>query len=103
MANSKYVRIQTDNEAANRIQDNVEEAIPQQSDIGRGSALTGLNLAAGTHEVPHKLGRRSIGGTVIGNDNGGATIIIQESAVDPEKFVRITVAGGTVNANFWVF
>ena len=81
----------------NRIQDNVESALPARSQLTDGTFLEDVDIGSGP--INHGLGRQALGAIVVKqSDNANPIFITGLSAT------TITVSGSaTGTASFWVF
>ena len=102
---TKFEKIRTDDQNANRIQDKIEKFSSQFPDkaIIDGLALTSITLTAGSvNEINHQLGRE-IQGWIITGQNAQSDIWDSQSG-NPrrERTLRLN-ASATVTVNLWVF
>lgn len=102
MANSKFIKIQSEDPEINRIQDQVIRGTNQTSTVGNGALIQGVSLVSGSAQnVAHQLGRPLLGAFVT-KSSGPARYTIQSSSLDASRYVSVT-ADANVTVDLWVF
>lgn len=101
MGRSNYFRkINTTDEALNKVQANVESAITPvlQCKLLDGHILSDLELVSGSNRIEHKLGRTLIGYFPVRQSNAST---IYDTSID-DKFLYLT-ASANITVSLWVF
>lgn len=83
-------------EALNLVQDNVQQALPDRSDITEGVLLENVSFP-GT--VNHGLGRQALGAIVLKQSDGANFVAVTELS----STSITTVSAGSGTASLWVF
>jgi hypothetical protein len=81
----------------NKIQDNVEDALPNRSDLAEGILLENVDITS--TPINHGLGRQALGAIVVKQSDATNPILVTGLSS-----TAITVSGSaTGTASFWVF
>lgn len=84
----------------NRVQDQVQEALPSRSSLAEGQLVENETISPGS-TVNHGLGRQAIGALIVKQSDATQPILVTELTA-----TTITVSGAfaaNTTASFWVF
>jgi hypothetical protein len=92
--------IQVGAEILNQVQDNVQNALPDRSDLTDGFLVENASVSNGA-TVNHGLGRQALGAIVVAQTNGVYPILI--TGLSPTTLTISSDANLDGTASFWVF
>lgn len=100
----KLQRIQTGDRVLNMIQDNVSNILDPYSskEILQGQILQNVDLASGSNNVAHKLGRKPIGWFLVRRRSTAVIYDTQDTNPDSALFLRL-VASAETTVDLYVF